>query len=62
MLTGKYTSAADLEPKDERLKRAESHFTGPQLVRNLAIVGLCRDIAAAYGPTSDHRPGCAAMD
>lgn len=51
ILTGKYTSAADLEPKDRRLKRAESHFTGPQLVRNLAIVGLCRDIAAAYGPT-----------
>lgn len=50
ILTGKYSSPADLEAGDRRLKRPDSHFTGERLRRNLGIVDLCRSIATAHGP------------
>lgn len=53
ILTGKYASAADLQAGDRRLKRADSHFTGERLERNLAIVALCREIAAGHGANAN---------
>ena len=50
ILTGKYRSPEDLETSDRRLKRADSHFVGQRLKRNLEIVELCRSIAAGHGP------------
>lgn len=49
ILTGKYRSADDIAPGDRRLKRADSHFTGARLERNLAIVAVCREIAEGHG-------------
>lgn len=50
VLSGKYTSTKDLDAQDRRLKRADSHFAGERLGRNLKIVDLCRSLAAAHGP------------
>jgi myo-inositol catabolism protein IolS len=49
ILTGKYSSSADLEAKDRRLKRPDSHFTGPRLSRNLEIVAKASEIANRHG-------------
>ena len=49
ILSGKYRSAADLEAQDRRLKRADSHFTGSRLARNLAIVAKAGEIAGNHG-------------
>ena len=49
ILSGKYRSEADFDAADRRLRRADSHFTGPRLEKNLRIVKLCREIANAQG-------------
>lgn len=49
LLSGKYKSASDLDAKDRRLKRVDSHFTGERLQRNLKIVELCAEIANEHG-------------
>lgn len=49
MLSGKYTSADQLDPNDRRLKRPDSHFAGDGLAHSKRIIEVLGDIAAAHG-------------
>lgn len=54
ILSGKYTSADQLDPADRRLKRADSHFYGARLDHNLTIVRAMGEIAAELGDHVTH--------
>lgn len=49
ILSGKYKSAADLDPNDRRLKRADSYFAGNQLEKSMRIVAKAAQIAKSHG-------------